>query len=336
MLSAPRMRHGASQQCLLPNKEFPYLTGVPHVTWLACSVMNLCHASIRGSERGTAMARRKGGLTELLDIASALPWKVAAALIPISFVFFHVIAAASDHSAAPTDVAGLGPAVIRAYIHTFALLFQYLFPFAFLVGAGVSFAKRSLSARLFDGVRSDPNVDVSGLSWREFESLVGEGFRHRGFAVTERGGAGPDGGVDLSLARGHERFLVQCKQWRAQQVGVSVVRELYGVMAAEHVAGGYVVTSGSFTKDAKAFAAGRNIELLDGKALDGLLRDGNSAVLRPVDSMPEIGVTKPKPPVCPKCKVSMVLRTAKKGANVGGSFWGCAQYPRCRQTVGIG
>ena len=216
------------------------------------------------------------------------------------------------------------------------MLFQYLVPFAFLIGAGVSFAKRSRSARLLDGVRSDADSDVSALSWRDFESLVGEGFRHRGFDVTERGGAGSDGGVDLSLARGHERFLVQCKQWRAQQVGVSVVRELYGVMAAEHVAGGYVVTSGSFTKDAKAFAAGRNIELMDGKALNGLLRDGKSAVLRPVDSMTEIGVTKPKPPVCPKCKVPMVLRTAKKGANVGSSFWGCAQYPRCRQTVGIG
>lgn len=71
--------------------------------------------------------------------------------------------------------------------------------------------------------------------------------------------------MDLALARGHERFLVQCKQWRAQQVGVSVVRELYGIMAAERVAGGYVFTSGTFTRDAKAFAAGRNIELLDGR-----------------------------------------------------------------------
>ncbi len=32
MLSAPRIRHGDSQQCLLLNKEFAYLTGAPHVT----------------------------------------------------------------------------------------------------------------------------------------------------------------------------------------------------------------------------------------------------------------------------------------------------------------
>jgi restriction system protein len=282
------------------------------------------------------MARRKSGLTELLEIAAALPWKVSAALVPASFICFHVIAVAFEHVAPPTDVAGMGPVVIRAGIHTFASLFQFIAPCVFLIGVGVSFTKRSRSGKLFDGVRSDPDADVSALSWRDFEALVGEGFRHRGFAVTERGGAGPDGGVDLALARGHERFLVQCKQWRAQQVGVAVVRELYGVMAAERVAGGYVVTSGSFTKDAKAFAAGRNIELMDGKALDGLLREGRSVVLRPVDSMAEIGVTTPKPPVCPKCRTSMVLRTAKKGANVGSSFWGCAQYPKCRQTVRIG
>jgi hypothetical protein len=111
----------------------------------------------------------------------------------------------------------------------------------FLVAALVSFVKRSRSITLFDDVRGGSIADIANLSWQEFEALVGERFRHRGFQVTPRGGAGPDGGVDLALARGHERFLVQCKQWRAQQVGVSVVRELYGIMAAERVAGGCVV-----------------------------------------------------------------------------------------------
>jgi restriction system protein len=125
----------------------------------------------------------------------------------------------------------------------------------FLVTASISFIKRSRSGQLFNQIQSNPKGDIASLSWQAFESLVAEGFRHRGFDVSERGGAGPDGGVDLALARGHEGFLVQCKQWRAQQVGVAVVRELYGVMAANRVAGGYVVTSGSFTKDAKEFAA---------------------------------------------------------------------------------
>jgi restriction system protein len=45
-------------------------------------------------------------------------------------------------------------------------------------------------------------------------------------------------------------FLVQCKQWKAFKVGVQVVRELYGLMAAHGAAGGFVVTSGRFTDEA--------------------------------------------------------------------------------------
>jgi hypothetical protein len=35
-------------------------------------------------------------------------------------------------------------------------------------------------------------------------------------------------------------------------------------------------------------------------------------------------------PHCPKCGSEMVLRTARSGANQGGQFWGCPDYPRCR------
>ncbi len=51
-----------------------------------------------------------------------------------------------------------------------------------------------------------------------------------------------------------ERFLVQCKHWRKEQVGVRVVRELNGVMAAAGAQGGYLVTGGRFTPDAREFA----------------------------------------------------------------------------------
>jgi restriction system protein len=281
------------------------------------------------------MGRRKGELTLLMEVASKWPWKVSAALVPISFIVLHLMATALDHTAAPANLGDFGPVVIRQGIHAFAAFLQYILPVIFLATAVMSFVRRSRSIALFDDVRAGPTVNVTALSWQDFETLVAEGFRRRGFEVTERGGAAPDGGVDLALARGNERFLVQCKQWRAQQVGVSVVRELYGVMAAERVAGGYVVTSGTFTKDAKEFAVGRNIELIDGRGLNELLRDGQSvplAVERPRDS--SIPAAE-RAPTCSKCKTPMVMRTAKKGSNVGSSFWGCAQYPKCRYTVAV-
>jgi len=60
----------------------------------------------------------------------------------------------------------------------------------------------------------------------------GEAFRLQGYAVGETGGGGTDGGVDLVLRRGNDKFLVQCKQWKAFKVPVQPMRELYGVMTA--------------------------------------------------------------------------------------------------------
>jgi predicted RNA-binding Zn-ribbon protein involved in translation (DUF1610 family) len=36
---------------------------------------------------------------------------------------------------------------------------------------------------------------------------------------------------------------------------------------------------------------------------------------------------------CPKCGSEMVLREAKKGDRKGQQFWGCRNYPRCKQTL---
>lgn len=36
--------------------------------------------------------------------------------------------------------------------------------------------------------------------------------------------------------------------------------------------------------------------------------------------------------ICPRCGSKMILRTAKKGENVGQQFFGCSNYPKCRYT----
>jgi four helix bundle suffix protein len=38
-------------------------------------------------------------------------------------------------------------------------------------------------------------------------------------------------------------------------------------------------------------------------------------------------------PACPICGGVMVLRTVRKGKNVGSQFWGCAAYPDCKGTM---
>ena len=39
--------------------------------------------------KGTVMGRRQGGLSDLLNVAARLPWKVSVALAPVSFVVLH-------------------------------------------------------------------------------------------------------------------------------------------------------------------------------------------------------------------------------------------------------
>jgi predicted RNA-binding Zn-ribbon protein involved in translation (DUF1610 family) len=38
-------------------------------------------------------------------------------------------------------------------------------------------------------------------------------------------------------------------------------------------------------------------------------------------------------PICPKCGIAMVQRMASKGRNQGNTFWGCPNYPRCREIA---
>ena len=40
-------------------------------------------------------------------------------------------------------------------------------------------------------------------------------------------------------------------------------------------------------------------------------------------------------PTCPRCNGEMVERIAKKGARQGQSFYGCAQFPKCRGVVNV-
>ena len=170
---------------------------------------------------------------------------------------------------------------------------------------------------------------IKSITWLEFEELVGEAYRRQGYRVTETGGGGADGGVDLILRKNGEHLLVQCKNWRMDKDGVKVVRELYGVVAAEGATGGVVICSGTFTQEARDFARGRPMELIEGTALarmvEELKKKPSSVNVNPIlaDSQPTVNN-------CPLCGSEMVLRTAKKGPKAGENFWGCSAFPKCR------
>lgn len=288
------------------------------------------------------MARRKKTSTadELLELVAMLPWWAGVLLALGSYFVLHTIA--SQPVVAPTQPSQMGTMFTQSIWKALATVGQYFLPFICLLGAATSAWRRRERKNLVADVTKSKAIDaLDDMSWREFEMLVGEGFRLQGYQVLETGGGGADGGVDLVLTKpgksGGEKFLVQCKQWRAYKVGVDVVRELYGVMAAKGATGGFVVTSGRFTEDAISFASGRNVTLVDGPKLLGLLQQAQAGAGSSPAEKPVASVTHPPAPsvqslFCPLCKNSMVRRTAKRGANAGNEFWGCTGYPTCRGT----
>lgn len=244
------------------------------------------------------MARRKKTSTanDLLDLVAMLPWWAGVLLALVSYFVLHGIA--SQPVVAPTQPGQMSAMVTQSIWKSMATAGQYLLPLICVLGAVTSAWRRLERKNLVaDVARSKATDMLDGMSWREFEMLVGEGFRLQGYQVVETGGGGADGGIDLVLTKpgknGGEKFLVQCKQWRAYKVGVDVVRELYGVMAAKGATGGFVVTSGRFTEEAIRFASGRNVTLVDGPKLHGLMRQAQAGAERSPAQKPAESVARP-------------------------------------------
>lgn len=201
------------------------------------------------------------------------------------------------------------------------------------------------------------NLDaVRAMSWQDFERLIADVFRRLGYQVQERGreaqsfGTG-DGGVDLVLTDPKTpgaAFLVQCKQYKAWDVGEPKVREFFGAMAAWQTrCEGIVVTCGRFSQPARTFASDKPIRLIDGEGLLQLLNQTNPltpqarlAVPAAVQtaSLPSAAPTLPPSttPACPRCGASMVRRVAGRGQRAGQPFWGCSKYPACKACINIG
>lgn len=173
------------------------------------------------------------------------------------------------------------------------------------------------------------------IEWKRFEVVCKEYFRMNGFNPQETN-IGADGGVDIRLYKADEEPLdkphaiVQCKAWNTYKVGVKLVRELFGIMAAEQVGKGVLITSGEFSSQAQDFAKGKKIQLISGQQfVESIRKLSPEQQYFLLDIALEGDYTTP---TCPKCDTKMRLCEAKSGNNKGSKFWGCVSFPRCHQT----
>ena len=233
---------------------------------------------------------------------------------------------------------------------------QYLVPALFLVTAVVAWRRRRT------GPAAPPHaaagIDVGSMRWREFETLIGRAFELQGFHMNDAGAPGADAGIDLLMRKERQTYLVHCKTWRAEKVGIETLQAVQVAMKTRGAVGGFILTSGRFSRDATAAASGLNIRAMDGPALQAMLVLARSqaaraervpvAVAEPVASptpavqaAPVVAIpasaAQPGSPAalslpCPVCRADMKMRLAKRGVHAGQYFWGCVRHPECKGT----
>lgn len=214
-------------------------------------------------------ARRKNLIENIVALTTQLPWWAGVAAALLSWALLYWLLRTPPPVSFPSDE------VILPVLRGLAMGLQYLLPALFLTAAALSVWLRYKRYKNYVDVAGERgHVALEMLSWREFEQLVGEFFRRKGFSVEQRGDRDPDGGVDVVASIGGDRYLVQCKHWRMQRVGVKVVREICGVAATEGAAGVFVVTSGTFTDEARRFVEENriDIELIAGDQLRRMIQ----------------------------------------------------------------
>ena len=116
---------------------------------------------------------------------------------------------------------------------------------------------------LIERLQRQPD-DLRTMDRRRFEELIAELFFGFGYEVelTKRT---RDGGKDIIAVKRAEvqtRFLIECKRPDpGNPVGVSTVRELYGVKVDDGASKAIIATTTYFTADAKAFSERHKWEL---------------------------------------------------------------------------
>ena len=258
------------------------------------------------------MAKKNSSFFNLLTKA---PWWLSVVFAAISYVGLTHILPNVETGNPMKDM------IFKAFLYAspfFAVIFLLATPFAFF--------KSRRKRKLLDN-QQDIN-SIKALSWKEFEELVAEAYRRKGFRVIENG-FGPDGGIDVKLIKNNQTTLVQCKQWRSRNVGVAVIREMFGVLTAEKAYKVIIICCGEFTRDAVSFAENKPIELITGAEL--------LSIVKKIQNNSTANKKSPKSKknlqsACPKCGNHLVERQAKRGAKVGNSFWGCSSFPKCRFT----
>lgn len=172
---------------------------------------------------------------------------------------------------------------------------------------------------------------LMSLEWKRYEEICKEvlNIKENGRFNVSTTKMGADGGIDLKITNKKNNVVAlgQCKAYNSQ-IGVTFIRELFGVMASEKVNAGYFFTTSKFSNDAIEFANKNNIALINGQ---DLLKTIQSFKPEQQKKLFEIATNGDyTTPTCANCDIKMVKKSSNRG-----EFWGCVNYPRCKNTLNV-
>ena len=198
----------------------------------------------------------------------SLPWWISLVLAWGTGIFGFVIL---DFVHLPLSGSNTIVGLLDQQIHYTKFRYLFLVIMALFLSSGaMSFWRTQKQARFFEKQR---NIEsLKALSWQQFEHMVAEAYRRKGYHVKVNAQSGSDGGIDLILKKSGKTILVQCKRWKTSKVGVAIVREMYGLLQHHSADALKIVCVGEYTQDAQSFATGKPIELVTGNELVRLVR----------------------------------------------------------------
>lgn len=148
------------------------------------------------------------------------------------------------------------------------------------IDAAVQAVRGAVAAELLDRIKAAP-PDF-------FERLVVELLLKMGYGGSRRDagqavGKSGDGGIDGVIKEdrlGLDAVYIQAKRWEGS-VGAAVVREFAGTLDFHKASKGVLITTSTFTADAKTFiqSIGKRIVLIDGSMLTELMIDNEVGVV---------------------------------------------------------
>lgn len=183
----------------------------------------------------------------------------------------------------------------------------------------IKFIYKSILKKKQDLRYINSNIEtVDKMTGEEFEEFLKAHFEKLGYKAKLTAKTG-DYGADIVLDKSGSRIVVQAKRW-INKVGIEAVQQIIGAKAYYKADKCIVITNNYFTPNAVNLAASNNsVELLDRKKLINIMSKNNLQINNEGAIRKRI--------ICSKCGAEMVLKQGQYGG-----FYGCSNYPKCKNT----